>query len=188
VRRLLGALSDDSLEGRMTASRGSARAAAIIAAEMRRIGLEPAGDSGYFQRVPIALVGAGRGRPTLLDGFAQLDTFPAARRPASVNVVGVLRGSDPAVRDSAVLIDAHYDHLGIGRAVNGDSIYNGADDDASASSRCSRSPRAHRRAASPSHRDLRGDDRRGGRPPRHALVSAAPVVPVTQMSATSRSR
>ena len=131
VRRLLGALSDDSLEGRMTASRGSARAAAIIAAEMRRIGLEPAGDSGYFQRVPIALVGAGRGRPMLLDGFAQLDTFPAARRPASVNVVGVLRGSDAAVRDSAVLIDAHYDHLGIGRPVNGDSIYNGADDDAS---------------------------------------------------------
>src|SRR5215207_7591453 len=106
VRRLLSALSDDSLEGRMTASRGSARAAAIIAAEMRRLGLEPAGDSGYFQRVPIALVAAG-------------------------NVVGVLRGTDPLVRDSAVLIDAHYDHLGIGRAVRGDSIYNGADDDAS---------------------------------------------------------
>ena len=132
VRRLLGALSDDSLEGRMTASRGSARAAAIIAAEMRRIGLEPAGDSGYFQRVPIALVDAGGGRrPVLLQSFAQLDTLPAAQRPPSVNVVGVLRGSDPAVRDSAVLIDAHYDHLGIGRAVNGDSIYNGADDDAS---------------------------------------------------------
>jgi hypothetical protein len=131
VRRLLGALSDDSLEGRMTGSRGAARAAAIIAAEMRRIGLEPAGDSGYFQRVPIALVGAGRGRPVLLDGLAQLDTLPAARRPPSVNVIGVLRGSDPAVRDSAVVIGAHYDHLGIGRAVNGDSIYNGADDDAS---------------------------------------------------------
>lgn len=132
VRRLLGALSDDSLEGRMTASRGAARAAAVIAAEMRRIGLEPAGDSGYFQRVPIALVDAGRGRrPVLLESFAQLDTLPPTRRPPSVNVVGVVRGSDPAVRDSAVLIDAHYDHLGIGRAVNGDSIYNGADDDAS---------------------------------------------------------
>jgi hypothetical protein len=132
VRRLLGALSDDSLEGRMTATRGSARAAAIIAAEMRRIGLEPAGDSGYFQRVPIALVGAGNGRrPVLLESLAQLDTLPVAQRPPSVNVGGVLRGTDPAVRDSAVLIDAHYDHLGIGRAVNGDSIYNGADDDAS---------------------------------------------------------
>jgi Zn-dependent M28 family amino/carboxypeptidase len=48
-----------------------------------------------------------------------------------VNVIGILRGADPRVRDSVVLIDAHYDHLGIGPAVNGDSIYNGADDDAS---------------------------------------------------------
>ena len=132
VRRLLGALSDDSLQGRRTATPGAARAAAVIAAEMRRIGLEPAGDSGFFQRVPIGLVDAGRGpRPTLFESFAALDTLPPAQRPPSVNVVGVLRGTDPAVRDSAVLIGAHYDHLGIGRAVNGDSIYNGADDDAS---------------------------------------------------------
>jgi len=132
VRRLLSALSDDSLEGRMTATRGSARAAAIIAAEMRRIGLVPAGDSGYLQRVPIGLRGgAGRAQPVLFDSFAVLDSLPAARRPAAVNVVGILRGSDPAARDSAVLIDAHYDHLGIGTPVNGDSIYNGADDDAS---------------------------------------------------------
>ncbi|HEU4723315.1 MAG TPA: M28 family peptidase, partial [Gemmatimonadaceae bacterium] len=132
VRRLLGALSDDSLEGRMTGTRGAARAAALIAAEMRRIGLEPAGDSGFFQRVPIGLVDAGRGRrPVLFESFAALDTLPVAQRPPSVNVVGVIRGTDPAVRDSAVLIGAHYDHLGVGRVVNGDSIYNGADDDAS---------------------------------------------------------
>jgi hypothetical protein len=132
VRRLLSALSDDSLEGGMTATRGSARAAAIIAGEMQRIGLEPAGDSGYFQRVPIGLVSAGGAtRPVLFESFAALDSLPADRRPPSVNVVGVLRGTDPAVRDSAVLIDAHYDHLGIGAPVAGDSIYNGADDDAS---------------------------------------------------------
>src|SRR3982751_1327223 len=70
VRRLLAALSDDSLEGRMTATRGSARAAAIIATEMRRIGLAPAGDSGYFQRVPIGLrVGGRRAEPVLFDSF-----------------------------------------------------------------------------------------------------------------------
>jgi hypothetical protein len=97
VRRLLGALSDDSLEGRMTATRGSARAAAVIAAEMRRIGLEPAGDSGYFQRVPIGLADAGRGRrPVLFESFAALESLPPERRPASVNVVGILRGTDPA--------------------------------------------------------------------------------------------
>ena len=132
VRRLLGALSDDSLEGRMTASPGSARAAAIIAAEMRRLGLEPAGDSGYFQRVPIGLVTTGSNRrPVLFESFGALDSLPPGQRVTAVNVVGVLRGADPAVRDSAVLIDAHYDHLGIGRPVRGDSIYNGADDDAS---------------------------------------------------------
>jgi Zn-dependent M28 family amino/carboxypeptidase len=49
----------------------------------------------------------------------------------AVNVVGMVRGADPALRDQAVLIDAHYDHLGIGRPVNDDSIYTGADDDGS---------------------------------------------------------
>ena len=47
------------------------------------------------------------------------------------NVVGVIRGSDPALQKAAVLFSAHLDHLGVGTAVNGDSIYNGADDDAS---------------------------------------------------------
>lgn len=47
------------------------------------------------------------------------------------NAVGILRGRDPKLRDSAVLLSAHLDHLGIGKPVNGDEIYNGADDDAS---------------------------------------------------------
>ncbi len=131
VRRLLTALADDSLEGRGTGTRGSAKAAALIANEMRAIGLEPAGDSGFFQRVPVAMVSGARGdRPMLFSSFAARDTMPAARRRDAVNVVGVLRGTDPVLRDSAVLIDAHYDHLGI-RTAPGDSIFNGADDDAS---------------------------------------------------------
>ncbi|MEA2705476.1 MAG: hypothetical protein QOH22_264 [Gemmatimonadaceae bacterium] len=47
------------------------------------------------------------------------------------NVVGVLRGIDPKVRDEYVAYSAHWDHFGIGPAVNGDSIYNGAADNAS---------------------------------------------------------
>jgi len=49
----------------------------------------------------------------------------------SENVVGVIRGSDPTLRRQAVALSAHWDHLGIGPAVNGDSIYNGAEDNAS---------------------------------------------------------
>jgi Zn-dependent M28 family amino/carboxypeptidase len=49
----------------------------------------------------------------------------------SQNVAGILRGSDPKRRDEYVVVSAHLDHLGIGGAVNGDTIYNGAMDNAS---------------------------------------------------------
>src|SRR5918992_1068117 len=49
----------------------------------------------------------------------------------SENVVGVIRGRDPIVRDEYVAFSSHWDHLGIGPAVDGDSIYNGALDNAS---------------------------------------------------------
>jgi hypothetical protein len=48
------------------------------------------------------------------------------------NVVGILRGSDPALSQTYVVLSAHMDHVGVGRPdASGDSIYNGADDDAS---------------------------------------------------------
>ena len=50
---------------------------------------------------------------------------------SSNNVVGMVRGIDPKVRDEYVAYSAHWDHLGIGPVVNGDSIYNGAADNAS---------------------------------------------------------
>jgi Zn-dependent M28 family amino/carboxypeptidase len=53
------------------------------------------------------------------------------QRMQSDNVVGIVRGSDEARRDEYIAFSAHYDHLGIGPAVNGDSIYNGALDNAS---------------------------------------------------------
>jgi hypothetical protein len=50
---------------------------------------------------------------------------------SSPNVVGLLRGSDPALRDQYVVFSAHLDHLGISTPVKGDSINNGAYDNAS---------------------------------------------------------
>ncbi len=47
------------------------------------------------------------------------------------NVVGKISGSDPVQQHETILLTAHLDHLGIGTPVNGDNIYNGADDDAS---------------------------------------------------------
>src|SRR3954467_13381346 len=47
------------------------------------------------------------------------------------NVVGVVPGTDPKLRDQYVAYSAHWDHFGIGPVVNGDSIYNGAVDNGS---------------------------------------------------------
>ncbi|HXJ39552.1 MAG TPA: M20/M25/M40 family metallo-hydrolase [Bryobacteraceae bacterium] len=49
----------------------------------------------------------------------------------AANVVGILPGSDPVLQDQYVVFSAHLDHLGVGRPVNGDSIYNGVMDNAS---------------------------------------------------------
>lgn len=51
-------------------------------------------------------------------------------RIASKNVVGMVEGRDPTLKSEAVIFTAHWDHLGIGRPVNGDAIYNGAADNA----------------------------------------------------------
>jgi Zn-dependent M28 family amino/carboxypeptidase len=48
----------------------------------------------------------------------------------SNNVVGMVEGSDPALKAEAVVFTAHWDHLGVGRGVLGDTIYNGAADNA----------------------------------------------------------
>jgi len=91
-----------------------------------------------------ALKAVGLGLDSLTRAAARRDFTPAAtrlhvtvkingavRRVRSANVVGRLEGSDPALADQAVLITAHYDHKGIGPVAAGDSIYNGAEDNAS---------------------------------------------------------
>jgi hypothetical protein len=67
------------------------------------------------------------------------------------NVVGICRGSDASLKNEYVVFSAHLDHLGIGEPVNGDSIYNGALDNASGiavllemARVCASSPRAQR--------------------------------------------
>jgi hypothetical protein len=113
MARHVAALADDSMRGRATPSPELETAAGYVAALFRRVGLEPAGDSGSFiRRYPI-------GRDS------------AASRPMAPDLVGVLPGRDGALRGEYVAVIAHLDHLGVGRPVGGDSIYNGADDNAS---------------------------------------------------------
>ena len=110
-------LADDALEGRMSGSAGERCAGEFIAAKFAALGLEPAGDDGYFQELPLASV-----------------LQPHAPAGQGRNVIGLLRGSDPALSETAVVIGAHYDHLGLGEfGSTGEAgeIHNGADDNAS---------------------------------------------------------
>ena len=133
VRRILSALAADSMEGRETGTRGANRAAAFIAAEMKALGLAPGGDSGYFQKVPFEWLPRTRVEPRLrlLDSLGALAAIAPENRRIGYNIIGVMQGTDPVLKDQVVAFAAHYDGIGFGPAVNGDSIYNGADDDAS---------------------------------------------------------
>lgn len=102
----LRALAHDSMEGRGAGTAGGARGRAFIERELRAMGAAPAGAA--FQ-VPVRV----RARP----GADSLGANVVARIPGR-------RDGGPVL-----VISAHHDHLG----VRGDSIYNGADDDASGS-------------------------------------------------------
>lgn len=70
-------------------------------------------------------------RPVSLGAHAVVHIRSTVRRFEGQNVIARLPGADTVGRNDAVIFTAHYDHLGIGRPVDGDSIYNGAEDNAS---------------------------------------------------------
>src|SRR5438874_375462 len=70
-------------------------------------------------------------RPVATGINVAVEVTSALRHVRSENVVARIPGSDPAVARQAVLFTAHWDHKGIGPVANGDSIYNGAEDNAS---------------------------------------------------------
>lgn len=79
-----------------------------------------------------ALAASDEGTPQgfTLPGMLTMSATTGLRRTESANVIGILPGSDPALKNEYVVLTAHLDHLGRGAAVNGDSVYNGAHDNA----------------------------------------------------------
>ncbi len=117
-------LADDELHGRGSATRDEHITALFAASQFQALGLAPGGDTGSFlQKVAL---------PSPLPPPVQqrLSRFEVTPRTETWNAIAILRGTDPA--SEVVLLTAHLDHLGIGPAnALGDTIYNGADDDAS---------------------------------------------------------
>ncbi len=62
---------------------------------------------------------------------AAMETSARIRETFAHNTIGWIEGADPVLKDEFVVFTAHMDHVGVGDPVNGDSIFNGADDDAS---------------------------------------------------------
>ena len=107
VAKTLSFLASDELEGRDSGSAGIEKAAVFLENLMKQNGLKP-----YFK--------------TYRDTLSNFD------KPA-YNIVGYLEGNDPKLKNEFVIIGAHYDHIGRIKAVNGDDIGNGANDNASGS-------------------------------------------------------
>lgn len=105
MSKTLSYLTSDALRGRDTGSEGIEKAALFLENQLKDNGIKP-----YFS--------------------AYRDTLTTTKAIA-YNIVGKIEGTDPELKEEYVLIGAHYDHIGIVRAVNGDSIANGANDNAS---------------------------------------------------------
>jgi acetylornithine deacetylase/succinyl-diaminopimelate desuccinylase-like protein len=119
VRKHMEALAGDEMNGRGSASADELTAAKYIASQLKLLKIKPAGDDGgYLQTVKFKR--RVRGAPE-----------QAPTEATTTNVLGIIPGRDPLLTKETILLSAHLDHLGVGREVNGDKIYNGADDDAS---------------------------------------------------------
>ncbi len=112
MREHIAYIASDALRGRDTPSPGLDSAAAYLVRHFQALGLQGGAEGGAFiQRYPLQPSGE-----------------------MAPNVVAIFPGSDPTLRNEYVVLSAHMDHEGVGRPVRGDSIYNGADDDASGTS------------------------------------------------------
>lgn len=104
IRTTLHYLASDELLGRDTGKEGNVQAANYLKKELEKYGIQP-----YFT--------------TYEDRLADVEN--------TWNVVGVIPGQDPELKKELVILGAHYDHIGIQKTVEGDSIANGANNNAS---------------------------------------------------------
>ncbi len=105
MKSALEYLASDALKGRQTGTVGLESAAQFIERVFKKHHVQP-----YFETYRDSF------KVKTLDGY---------------NIVGYIEGNDPELKNEFVILGAHYDHIGIVEAVDGDNIANGANDDAS---------------------------------------------------------
>lgn len=105
IVRIVTELASDKMQGRKTFTSGIDSASIFIEKEFSKIGLQYFGDLKNYRQ-----------------------EFEKNGQSAN-NVIGVLKGKSKP--NEYVIFSAHYDHLGVSDSTDGDTIYNGANDDAS---------------------------------------------------------
>lgn len=106
ISTTLNYLASDELLGRDTGSEGNREAASFLSSKLSEYGISP-----FFTSYNDTLVNVND----------------------SWNVVGVIPGSDLVLKEEVIVLGAHFDHIGIQQAIDGDSIANGANDNAAGS-------------------------------------------------------
>lgn len=124
----IGFLADNELQGREAGFAGSRVAARYIASVLQEMGIQPLGDNYYQPFEAYRRERQKKGRLEVNPDSIALFKKEVHQRLAMNNVLGMIPGKKS---DEYVIVGAHYDHLGIDPALNGDQIYNGADDNAS---------------------------------------------------------
>ena len=136
LRRHIEYLASDKLEGRRAGEKGATIAAGYIANQFAKLRLKPGGRSpngkaNYMQAFSYTPVRDPHAMPGM-------QAPPAPGTPdtrSAYNVIGILEGTDKTLKNEAIVIGAHYDHLGRGGAgslaADSAEIHHGADDNAS---------------------------------------------------------
>lgn len=121
LRRHIEYLASDKLEGRRTGEPGATTAAGYIANAFAKLKLKPGARSA-------------NGKPNYMQPFPGKATEPD-KAVTGYNIIGILEGKDRTLRNEAIVIGAHYDHLGHGGegslAAKSTEVHHGADDNAS---------------------------------------------------------
>lgn len=104
IRENLEYLASNELRGRETGTEGIELAAQFIEEKFEKAGIKP-----FYQ--------------------TYRDSFEVKER-TGYNIIGYLEGTDDELKDEYIILGAHYDHIGLGKVVDGDSIANGANDNA----------------------------------------------------------
>jgi hypothetical protein len=111
LREWISYLASDDMRGRANGSPEIKTAALWIAEKFRENGLEPAGTGNEF-----------------IQNYSYISW---QRTIEERNVIGTIEGTNPSLKDQYIVLSAHFDHMGVNKGAQTDSIFNGADDNAS---------------------------------------------------------